>query len=54
MMDRIAELLEMLLVNLGMALTRLSDEQKTTISLFLASLMLAAVAAHALQLAVRP
>jgi hypothetical protein len=54
MMGRIAELIEMVLVNLGMALTRLSDEEKTTVSLFLASLVLAAVAAHALQVAVRP
>jgi hypothetical protein len=52
MMDRISEWIELLLVNLGMALTRISTEQRRMITLFLASLLLAAVAARALQLAV--
>jgi hypothetical protein len=53
MIDRISEMIEMLLVNLGMALTQLSSEESMTITLFLASLLLAAVVAHALQVAVR-
>lgn len=49
MMDRIFEMIELFLVNLGMALSRLSSEEKQTVTLFLASLLLAAVVAHALQ-----
>lgn len=51
MMDRISEMVEMLLVQLGLALNRLSAEESKTITLFLASLILAAAAAHALQVA---
>lgn len=49
MMDRIAEWIELLLVNLGMALTRISTEQRRMITLFLASLLVAAVVARVLQ-----
>ena len=49
MMDRISEMLEMALVRLGMTLSQLSDEQKKTVTLFLASLMFAAVATNVLQ-----
>ncbi len=52
MMDRIAEWIELFLVNLGMALTRISAEQRRMITLFLASLLLAAVVARALQITV--
>ena len=52
MMDRISEWIELLLVNLGMALTRISTEQRRMITLFLASLLLAAVVARVLQMAV--
>ncbi len=50
MFDHIFEMLEMFLVNLGMSLSRISDQEKTMISLFLASLLVAAVVAHALLL----
>jgi hypothetical protein len=52
MMDRISEWIELLLVNLGMALARISTEQRRMITMFLASLLLAAVVARALQIAV--
>ena len=52
MMDRIAEWIELLLVNLGMALTQISAKERTMISLFLASLLLAAVASRALYMLV--
>jgi hypothetical protein len=52
MMDRIFEIIEMFLVNLGLALNRLSPEEKRTVSFFLASLLVAAVVARALQFAV--
>jgi hypothetical protein len=52
MLDRISEMLELLLVNLGMALTRLSDEQIRRVTLFLASLLVAAMAASVLRFAV--
>jgi hypothetical protein len=51
MMDRISEWVEMFLVQLGLTLTQLSAEESKTITLFLASLILAAAAAHALQVA---
>jgi hypothetical protein len=50
MLDRIGELLEMLLVGLGQFLQRLSSEEKTMIGLLLALLMLAAAMSRALQL----
>lgn len=50
MLNHIFEMLETFLVNLGMALSRLSDQEKTTVSIFLASLLVAAVVAHALLL----
>jgi hypothetical protein len=49
MMDRISEMLEIVLVKLGMALAQLSDEQKKMVTLFLASLLFAAVAANVIQ-----
>ncbi|HEY4380082.1 MAG TPA: hypothetical protein VGN01_07025 [Acidobacteriaceae bacterium] len=52
MMDRITEWIEMLLVNLGLALNKISPEQRTMVTLFLTSLLVAAVVARALQLAV--
>jgi len=52
MIDRLSEMIELLLVNLGIAFNRLSAEESKTITLFLASLVLAAAAAHALQAAV--
>ena len=44
MMDRISEMIEMFLVNLGLALNKMSNEEKKTVTLFLASLMVAAMA----------
>ena len=52
MFDRISEMIELLLVNFGMMLTRMSDQEKRMISLFLGSLFVAAVVARALQIAV--
>ncbi len=52
MMDRIFEMIEIFLVNLGMALDRLSLDDKKMISYFLASLLVAAVTAQALRHAV--
>jgi hypothetical protein len=52
MMDRISEWIELLLVNLGMAITKISTEQRKMITLFLVSLLLASVAARALQIAI--
>jgi hypothetical protein len=52
MMDRIAEWIELLLVNLGMALTKLSAEQRRMISLFLVSLLVTAMVARILYTAV--
>jgi hypothetical protein len=51
MMDRISEMFELVLVKLGMTLSQLSDEQKKMVSLFLVSLMVAAIAANVLQAA---
>lgn len=49
MLDRIYEMVELFLVNLGMQLTRLSDEQKRMVSWFLASLLVVAVLTRVLQ-----
>jgi hypothetical protein len=49
MMDRISEMFEIVLVKLGMTLAQLSEEQKKMITLFLASLTFAAIAAKVLQ-----
>lgn len=51
MMDRIFEMIEMFLVNLGLAMNKMSNEEKKTVSLFLASLMFAAIASRILQAA---
>ena len=51
MMDRIFEMIEMFLVNLGLALNKMSNEEKKTVTLFLASLMVAAMATRVLQAA---
>jgi hypothetical protein len=51
MFDRIFEMIEMFLVNLGLAMNRMSSEEKKTVSLFLASLMVAAIASRVLQAA---
>jgi hypothetical protein len=51
MMDRISEMIEMLLVNLGLAMNKMSNEEKKTVTLFLASLMVAAMATRVLQAA---
>jgi hypothetical protein len=50
MLDRLGELIEMFLVGLGQALSRLSSEEKTMITLLLAFLIVASAAAHALQM----
>jgi hypothetical protein len=47
-MDRISELIMLFLVGLGQKLSQLSDAETRLITLFLASLLLAAVAAHVL------
>jgi hypothetical protein len=52
MIDWISEWIELLLVNLGIALTSISTEQQRMITLFLASLLFAAVVVHALRIAV--
>jgi hypothetical protein len=49
MMDRISEMFELAMVKLGMTLSQLSDEQKKMVSLFLVSLMVAAIAGNLLQ-----
>jgi hypothetical protein len=49
MMDRISEMIELFLVNLGMAANRISDEEKNMVTMFLASLIIAAAATHTLQ-----
>lgn len=51
MIDRIFEMIEMFLVNLGLAMNRMSNEEKKTVSVFLASLMVAAIASRVLQAA---
>jgi hypothetical protein len=51
MFDRIFEMIEMFLVNLGLAMNRMSAEEKKTVSVFLASLMVAAIASRVLQAA---
>jgi hypothetical protein len=51
MMERIFEMIEMLLVNLGLAMNRLSDEETGMVSMFLASLVVAALASRVLHIA---
>jgi hypothetical protein len=51
MLDRINELIEMFLVGLGQALSRLSKEETRMITLLLSFLVLAAVAGRILQIA---
>jgi hypothetical protein len=48
MFDPISEWLEMFLVNLGIQLNRISPEDATMVTAFLASLMVAALASHLL------
>ena len=48
MFDPISEWLEMFLVNLGLQLNRLSPENATMVTAFLASLMVAALASRVL------
>jgi hypothetical protein len=50
MLDRLNELIEELLVGLGLTLSALSKEEKTMITLLLAFLLLAAAAARVLHL----
>ena len=52
MFDRLFEMIELFLVNFGMMLTRMSDQEKRMVSFFLGSLFVAAAAARALQIAV--
>jgi hypothetical protein len=52
MFDRISELIEMFLVSLGITLNRISDEEKTMVTLFLASLAVAAVVSRVLKLSI--
>jgi hypothetical protein len=52
MMDRISELIEMFLVSLGLALNRFTPEEKKIVTMFLASLIVAAVVSRVLHLAV--
>jgi len=49
MLDRMSEMLELILVRVGMAMGHASDEQKKMITLFLGSLLFAAVVANVLQ-----
>jgi hypothetical protein len=51
MLDRLNELIEQFLVGLGLTLSRLSAEEKRMITLLLAFLLIAAVAARALHMA---
>ena len=53
MMDRIADWIDLLLVNLGLALNKVSDEQRRMITLFLASLLVAALMSRALYMAMQ-
>lgn len=53
MMDRISEWIALFLVGLGQKLSQLSDDETSLITLFLASLLLAAFAAHVLRFVVR-
>ena len=52
MMDRISEMIAVFLVALGQQLMQLTPQQKRMITLFLASLFVAALAARVLRLAV--
>jgi len=51
MLDRLNELIEMFLVGLGQALSRLSAEESTMITLLLIFLIVAAAAGHVGQMA---
>jgi hypothetical protein len=51
MLERLSELIERLLVTLGLTLSRLSPEQEKMISLLLTFLLIAAVVARVLVLA---
>jgi hypothetical protein len=51
MLDRINEMIEMFLVGLGQALSRLSKEETRMITLLLAFLVLASVVGRVLQIA---
>ena len=51
MLDRINELIEQFLVALGLTLSRLSDEETTMVTLLLGFMMVAVIAARALQAA---
>jgi hypothetical protein len=51
MLDRLNELIEEYLVGLGLTLSRLSSEETKMITLFLASLLVAAAAACVLHMA---
>lgn len=48
MLDRINEMITLFLVGLGQALSRLSDEEKTMVSLLLSFLLVAAAASRVL------
>lgn len=48
MLDRLNELIELFLVGLGQALSRLSEEEESMITLLLAFLVVAAAAARVL------
>ncbi|HEX9200669.1 MAG TPA: hypothetical protein VF865_13990 [Acidobacteriaceae bacterium] len=50
MLDRLSELIELFLVGLGQAISRLSAEEKTMITLLLSFLIVAAAAARALEM----
>jgi hypothetical protein len=50
MLDRLGELIEQFLVALGLALSRLSADQKSMITLMLTFLLVAAVVARVLQI----
>jgi hypothetical protein len=50
MLDRLNEWIELFLVGLGQALSRLSADEKKMISLLLVFLLVAAAAARALQM----
>jgi hypothetical protein len=51
MLDRLNELIEQFLVALGLVLSRLSQEEKTMITLLLTFLLVAASVARVLQIA---
>jgi hypothetical protein len=51
MLDHLGELIEQFLVALGLALSRLSPEQKSMVTLLLTFLLIAAAVARFLQIA---